>query len=474
MTLEFTWSWMEPVENTKNKSNAVLQDNGTVYTFRQTYAGQINSKEMNAFVESTAQRFQSNRSNWRNYIRPILNSLPAGASDSRWTIAAGSNLPEKIDCFKYGVQGSTLFVFNDANASKADGRYWVSTQKRPKTIAEKFEDIYSTIFDLQDSLSSSGDIDLDSVWSAIGLAYRDDNKVATAGSLDSRITTLNTYMNQLNEDIYDPDNFSTALGTSLTYSIAEILDYLLKLHDISGWQDDPSNVSHDSIVIPSHTHSYTNIKPAPGQSIVQGRVSPYTTLDNDIKRLRYEIADVKGSTWNSSPTDPVTASSGDLLTHMNYAGSGVRSTNNPHAMNYSDIGLGSFVSAVQSYTGMTSMTDTSPSYSSTYNISNGDDLVTAIGKIDTALQTAGYNVTKIHYTYDRSSLSETERENTPIVINHNQGKKPVVSIIDISPGTVDYYGLYQSPETWYDLLHRNDNTFEVRSNASKLEIIAIY
>lgn len=299
MTSEFNWSWVNSPEDTAKESGSVLQDGGTVYSFRQPTSGQVSASDLNAFSDSVNQNFQSVRSNWRLYTRPILNSLPAGGKDLRWSTAEGKALPDKIDCYKYGVQGTTLFVFNDATADKADGRYWVSDESRPKTIAEKFEDLYSEISDLSDELSVETSVDLDPLWAAIGEDYRDGSKVGLSGSLDNRVSTNEGYLATLNRDIYEPSTFPYSISNPIPYSIADMLNELLVLHNGSGWGGDPSVISHDDYLEES-----------------------------------------------------------DL-------------------------------SAIFNYTGMTDINDNNPQYSSIINISNGDDLTVAIGKLDAAIGSGG-------------------------------------------------------------------------------------
>lgn len=251
MTTDFNWSWVETPDNTANESGSVLQDGGTVYSLRQASNGQINSSDLSAFSTSVGSNFQTIRGNWRNYTRPILNSLPAGGRDSRWSTDKGKALPDKIDCFKYGVQGSTLFVFNDATSAKADGRYWVSDEYRPKTIAEAIEDLHVLISGLSDELAVETVVDLDPLWAAIGEDYRDGTKVGSAGSLDNRVTTTEGYINRLNVDIYEPSTYAYSISNPLPFSIANMLDELLQLHGTTGWGDDPSGVSHDNFLLES-------------------------------------------------------------------------------------------------------------------------------------------------------------------------------------------------------------------------------
>jgi len=473
MADNFNWtSNIESVSKTKKQSNiaAVPQDGTTMSPLVQPRAGAISSSDLNAFARSVSMGIQNTKTNWNNLTRPVLLSLPAGPRDQRW------KLRNEIDCLTYGIQGSTLFVFNDATSTKLDGRYWNALESRPKTIIEALEDIHKDISNITISQEGQTLVDLDPLWAAIGEAYRDSGMVGSSGSLDIRVGTVESYFKQLEADIYEPTTFPYGLGNALPYSIADNLDKLLVLHNVTGFGSDPEGVSHEGLPIADHIHSYDEIAPAINQTLTKSRMETVSTLEDDIQRIRYEIFNVKGSTtWNEDVADPVTASAGDLKKHMNYQGSGTISTENPHAVGYIETGMGPIIDAVVAYTGMADSEDSDPEYPSTNYISDGDSLTEAIGKLDTAIVSISESARiRIDYTYDRSEFSETEREELPIIITHDQGKKPLVQVIDVSPQEQDYFGQYVSPDIWYNLVHRSDNEFEVWTNAAVIEVIAIF
>ena len=387
----WNWSWVNAPVDTARESGAVLQDGGTVFSFRQAATGQVSSKDLNAFATSVGQNFQAIRSNFRTYTRPILNSLPAGSKDKRWSSGPGKALPAKIDCFTYGVQGSTLFVFNDATSTKADGRYWDSTEYRPKTIAESFEDVYETLSEISTAISTDATIDLDPLWAAIGESYRSSSKVTSAGSLDTRVGTIETYFNRLNTDIYEPTTYPYSIGgTSLPYSVAKMVDELLQLHNGSGWGSDPTVINHTGVPAAAHVHPYSEIQPALPTADIQARVGPYASLENDIKRLRYEIQVTRGSTsWYADVTDPVTSTAGNLLGHMSHVGTAVAHAENPHRVHYTRTGASDVFTAIRSYTGMADNTDVDPLYTSTNYVIQGTSLTAAISALDSIISSSG-------------------------------------------------------------------------------------
>jgi hypothetical protein len=476
-TYGFNWSWVSNTDATLNKSGVVYQGGGTIYAFRQPSGGAISSADLTAFGKSVGQNLQKVHSDWRTYIRPILNSLPAGNADTRWSTEIGKGLPSKIDCFAYGVQGTTLFVFNDATSSKADGRYWDSTEYRPKTIAEAFEDVYQALSEIETTLDDDTTVDLDPLWAAIGEAYRDTDRATTVGSLDSRVGTLETYISQLNDDIYEPTTYPYQIGTPLPYSIATMLNELLVLHNSGGWGADPSDVSHAGIMPSAHTHAFDEVLPPPAPANTQGRSGSYTTLENEVLRLRWEIQRTRGSTsWYSDVTYPY-GGVADLKNHILAVGSGTPSASNPHGQNYIDMGVDTYLDAIVSFTGMSNYTDSNPTYTSTNYITQSDSLQDAVSDLDAALYSAlGTAVVRMDYgPYDRSGLSETERMQNPIVVSHSFSRKPVINVIDAAPEDgADYWGMYSSPDYDVEIDYPNNDTFRVWTDAAIVEIIAFF
>jgi len=476
-TYGFNWSWVAAPEDTKKASGVVYQGGGTISDFRQPSNGAISSSEISAFARSVVQGFQRVKSDWRSCIRPILNSLPAGNIDTRWSSASGRGLPAKIDCFVYGVQGSTLFVFNDASSAKADGRYWDSTENRPKTIAEKFEDLYQAVSDIQLAAQNDTTVDLDPLWAAIGEPYRESTYVTGSGSLDTRVGQLETYIIQLNNDIYDPTVFPAyQIGSPLPYSLADMLDALLKLHNVAGWGSNPAPAYHSAVAPSAHTHPFTDVTPAPPVSDTSGRAAAHVNLEDEVKRLRYEIQATRGSTnWYSDVNNPW----GGVCTlgsHIACVGSGTPSATNPHGVNIVNTGASTVFDAVRAFTGMSSNTDAAPTYSSTYYVTQSTSLEVAIGDLDTAIHDAfGTTVIRADYgPYDRSAMSPTDRANTPIVITHLYGRKPVINVIDNTTEGENYWGMYSSPTYDVEIDYPDNYTVRIWTEAANVEVIAFF
>ena len=132
---QWNWSWVSAQNSTLKSSNSVDQSGGTIYAYRAATRGQLKASELSTSIDSISANINQQWTLWRVYLRPVIDSLPAGIRDQRWR--PGTGLPEKIDALRFGIQGTTLFVCNDMAASTADGRYWDTATERPKTILSK-------------------------------------------------------------------------------------------------------------------------------------------------------------------------------------------------------------------------------------------------------------------------------------------------------------------------------------------------
>jgi hypothetical protein len=245
-TSNWYWSWVNSKEATLKASESVPQSGGTIYTYRAPERGQLSASQLKNSIDSISTNINQQWSLWNSHIRPILDSLPSGKRDQRWR--SGKGLQDKIDALTYGIQGTTLFVFNDASATKAYGRYWEVTDERPKTIAESLEDIWQAISDIEVGTSTtSGSVDLSPVWSALGNSY--NGGTDASGSVSYRTSVVEDQQTELAHDLYSTD---AGLGFGSfgwpQHGVAEFIHYLAILHGVaSGWDGgNPALVSHGS------------------------------------------------------------------------------------------------------------------------------------------------------------------------------------------------------------------------------------
>lgn len=148
-----TWNWSNVTGQNKS-SEAILDTGGHVSVYKVPERGMFDSSKISSSFNLLASNSKRQWSLWKSYIRPTLNSLPAGARDDRW------DLDPKTDALLYGLHGATIMVNNDATSTTSNGRYWDSSYERPITIAEAFESIFDQISGLESASSGSEEVDL--------------------------------------------------------------------------------------------------------------------------------------------------------------------------------------------------------------------------------------------------------------------------------------------------------------------------
>jgi len=482
MTTTYQWKWTWSTTDKKNANN-VRQSSSSITSRTLPARGAYDINKLNAIHNETLNDITRLYALWNNTIQPVLDSLPAGGSDRRW------NLRKEIDVYSYGIDASTLFVLNGATSTVADGRYWHSTENRPYTISEILEDHdgrLAAVEALGTSSVSSSDFDDTDLWTAIGYGY--NGGTSAGGTLDYRCSSSEARLTHLANDLYGQSRADSCGGgwagwswsdAQQSYGVLEYLTALLALHEVVP-TDCPWDVSHAALG--AHTHPQTEIEYSTG-TLARGVVAT-DNLRKDLQRIRYEIGYTRGTAWDSGtivgPFVTNYPSAGNLeqtlYSHINYKGTGTASSTNPHAHAYADDSTAvAVVSAVTGFTGMTTPTDSSPTYSSTNYISNGDNLETALGKIDDGLATLVFStVTRTEYYVDRSAYSEEYREQNPITITHSNGKKPLINVLDNSPEGEDSYNQYISLTTDANIVHVSDDEFQVWTTAADVLIIAIY
>ena len=180
-------------------------------------------------------------------IQPILDSLPQGRADTRWT------LTDDVYPKKNGLDATQIFVDNDATSKTSGGRYWRLDSSRPKTIEEVLNTFYSDLLSQADqlrtevsSLSSTG-IPSRAV-GLIGNNIFDASQASGSTSIDSRLSNSELHIFQLARDLYDDTYDSwTAAGVGLltNRSLRDMVDDLLSLHN-SSW-DTTTSASHSGV-----------------------------------------------------------------------------------------------------------------------------------------------------------------------------------------------------------------------------------
>lgn len=478
VTYQWNWSW-SPGE--KVSSNRVGQTSLSLTTRATPSRGAYDVTKLNSMFSEMMSDLSTLYSQWNTIVQPVIGSLPAGGADRRW------RLRNEIDVFSRGIDGSTLFVSNDASTSRADGRYWHTSESRPLTITEAIENLWGIVIDLQSTgtggTGGSSTFDDTDLWDAVGWSY--NGGTSAAGSLDYRTSTVESRLTHIVGDLWGPAHSDpggawawpswTWGQTAYTYGAFEWLYGLLQIHgglDLATGK--PWDLDHTGMG--AHTHPQTEILLSSG---TKDRTTPSGDLQDDMRRLRYEIEYTRGTSWASGTINgpfttnyPAAGNLGQTLySHINYKGPQPASSTNPHGTSYYNTGAGTVFGYVRGFTGMSSNADGSPTYSSTAVVTQGVNLETAIGQLDLAVS---FNSLREDYYYDRTSTPEETRETTPIQISHGFGRKPLVHVLDYSPPPADLYGQYISEDLTVNIVHLSDNLFQVWTGAAYVHIIAFY
>ena len=303
---------------------------------------------------------------WNQMLVPLLEDLPHTAD-------------EPVDAFD-GLGGDTVYSDKSANSNSSD-LFWSpadgSVSGRKKTLKEsliylntQLKAMYAELAALINAVEA-GDVD--------------------TTTLENSIARNNTRIKQVAQDMMGEEYWPLINGDtgtqSLDYPIGQLVKVLLELHGGSGLLDEYSfdasdpTLSH-SIPLPDITQ--TDVDNSADYTPLNRVVA--TTLQDDLNRLRWEIAYIKGQNWNADVNPGYLGGPVTLDGHLTSMGSGTGAGTNPHGLRYDDItGLNTILTAIRDFTGQNFLTDAAPTYSSTEFVTNGDSLETAIGKLDNAL-----------------------------------------------------------------------------------------
>lgn len=311
---------------------------------------------------------------WNKRLVPVLNGLPYGNKDS------------SINAFHNGLDGKNLWLNQNATSTDADTTFYNSTKGRPVTVYEAFQNVYTyigtQINQVRTDLESASSELTTTQKNRIGSNIFDSSLISSASSLDGKSENNRLNIIQLAADLYGP---SYALGndgsTDLANSLFAMVNALLELHN-GAWDND-IDVNHDSVSI-TVTQADINTS-SPGSDSFVGVPS---SLEEDLDQVRTQIKNTKGTgSWTSALSALYSGGADslqDLLTST--SGSATKTASNPWGYSYTNIdGLVTRLDAIRDYTGQTTHTDNSPTYSSNQWILNGDNLETAIGKLDSAI-----------------------------------------------------------------------------------------
>lgn len=340
----------------------------------------LSSDTWNASMAEILSDFAFLQSEWNNKLVVLSSTLPDGKKDTL------------VDAFKFGISGAHLYGDSAATSLTNSGFFWNTVKDRPRTIKEVslrlLDEISDVTTTLKNEIASSTAVLTAAQKARIGDNIFDSSKTSTATSLDGLTDSNKQNIVQLATDLYGTGNY-TLKGDSvalLTNSVRKHIEKLLDIH--AGSWDNDLTLAH-SITGADIVGNINQTKVNQSASINDQFTAAATNTEEDLNRIRSVIRRIvdSGVSWTTAPSAPAGWSGGNAPTTLqeviNLTASGTRTKQNPWGYELEDIdNLSSFANKVQSFSGMSGRTDGSPTYTSTFAITQSDSLEKAIGKLD--------------------------------------------------------------------------------------------
>lgn len=170
---------------------------------------------------------------YNSQVVPILGSLPLGNAETRWVLSNSIN--PRVN----GLDGSQIFIDNEASLILENGYYFDSVNGRPLTIKEGIAVLQVSIDALNASLQTqiadampSGSGVSSAVQGRIGDAIFDLTATSSSSSLDGRISINTVNLLQVAKDVYGQSSYSLDNdgNPNLANSLLSAINALLAIH----------------------------------------------------------------------------------------------------------------------------------------------------------------------------------------------------------------------------------------------------
>jgi hypothetical protein len=466
--------------------------------------GSFSTDGYNASMEELAVDLADFSARWNTEMYPILNSLPRGTDETRWSGA--TSIPDAV---ADGLDGDHMFVDNSASTSQDDGLFWSTTYSRPKTVRESSRDIDDRLTSVNTTLEAaiagmSNGLTSDQ-WTRLGAWVNDGVSADLTTSVSYKARTGWTNLGTLTTDIFNSAGDLGSLTTS-GFTLEDMITDLLTIH-AGTWNSDTSSIDHSAIT------GVLQVSVGDSASYAQKVRGSTTNLEQDVNRLRWEIARTRigaatttsTSQWSTDVTDPVGSGVACLNAHINYAGNGVQDINNPHAVARQDVDdLDTEFGYNNTFTGKTALGSETPTYSSVLTVTQSVSLETAIGELDVVTGAATTHIADVANPHVVTALqvgaavrevydfSGHTNASAAIVITHNKGTAgvsnstwPLVQVVDTGVGgdqgvlADEVYAYEQelglaTTDAFVNVEFIDTNIFHVYTNVLNGKIIAIF
>lgn len=311
-------------------------------------------KQLNSSLVEIAADLTELQNFHNNTLVPLLSALPRGADDDEKPLLTAS-----LDAAVYGLGGDHIWTDGNialSNSTIADQgtMYLFFEGNRRATIKESFiklsNQLDTSIASLEAQIGSVTGIS-SYTKAYIGSKAFDSTASSSSTSMDGRLSCAELNLTQLSKDVFGNDYVLDCDGNrDLSNSVLEMVEALLAVHGGSSYAT--GLISSNDITL-SHTTNtsdlvYDELIPQTGVDnsvdyTILNRVGTVTTLEDDLNRLRWELARLRGGVWN---TDAGVAPGYDsniisLAAHIDSKGSAAQTAINPHGLDADDI-LGTY------------------------------------------------------------------------------------------------------------------------------------
>lgn len=194
---------------------------------------------------------------WNNSLLTLLATVPDGTDDVA------------VDAFKFGLDGSHVYIDADATDAAATVRYFNTSKDRPNTIKEQIDDVYTQLTALETDIEnfdiSTGGLTTEQK-SRIGMNIFDTTQTSASTSLDAITNNNKLNLQQVAKDLYGSGwSLDNDANANLDNSVKDMVNALLVLHSGS-WSGD-INLFHDFDATPILKDVYNNGSSAADQTI---------------------------------------------------------------------------------------------------------------------------------------------------------------------------------------------------------------
>ena len=252
--------------------------------------GPTSSDQFNDLLDEIAHDLTEINNRINNSLVPLTATLDDG------TLGISGN---QIDAFTNGLDGSTMFVLSSASSS-TDTQFWNISAERPNTIKEQFDDIYSELEDIRESILVATGIGTDITASEVSIEDLSGHFAST--NVEDALSEIATAINLAGDNFkVDGQIYQSTVPISSPSGTTQTID----------WDNGDSQI--------------LNLESASGNVLVDFiNARPGATLVLEVRQetTAHDIT-VSGVTWPDGVAPMATVSGIDVFTFWNN-GSNIR------------------------------------------------------------------------------------------------------------------------------------------------------